>query len=336
METSHPTARALAVLEALQDEPGVSAARLARRLGVTDRAVRRYVALLRDAGIPVESTAGPYGGYRLGRGSRLPPLRLSAAEALGLVMATLESRPGVLDRPDDPVGSAIARIVRVLPASLADSVGALRQVTTDTAAVDGRTPDPETTAALVGAVEARRRVRFTYRTSRERTMDVDPWAVVVWRGRWYLLGWSRTAGARRVLRVDRVADVVVLDDQVTVPEGLDPIATVEEHMSTGWRFRVEVLVEAPPDAVARWLPRNLGRLEPAGEGRTRLLGSTDEPEWYAWKLSGIAARFHVVAPDELRDAVRALGANLVRAASSDEVADRAPVTSPTADGVDPS
>jgi predicted DNA-binding transcriptional regulator YafY len=57
---------------------------------VTERAVRRYVAILREAGIPVESTRGPYGGYRVGRGIRVPPLVFSAAEALGLVMAVLD------------------------------------------------------------------------------------------------------------------------------------------------------------------------------------------------------------------------------------------------------
>ncbi|WP_346035075.1 helix-turn-helix transcriptional regulator [Brevibacterium picturae] len=75
-----PTARALQVIELLQDWPGISADRLAAQLNVTERAARRYVAILRDADIPVESTRGPYGGYRLGRGTRLPPLLFSSAE----------------------------------------------------------------------------------------------------------------------------------------------------------------------------------------------------------------------------------------------------------------
>src|SRR4051794_9580411 len=111
MDVTSPVARALISLEALQESPGVSAERLAMRLGVTERAVRRYVRVLREAGIPIESTTGRYGGYRLGRGTRLPPLTLSAAEALGLVMAVLEGRPGAADA-SDPVGSAIGKITR--------------------------------------------------------------------------------------------------------------------------------------------------------------------------------------------------------------------------------
>jgi predicted DNA-binding transcriptional regulator YafY len=57
-----PAGRALRALELLQAQPGITAAELAAHLGVTERAARRYVAILREADIPVESTRGPYGG----------------------------------------------------------------------------------------------------------------------------------------------------------------------------------------------------------------------------------------------------------------------------------
>jgi predicted DNA-binding transcriptional regulator YafY len=41
----------------------------------------------------------PYGGYRIGRGIRLPPLMFSAAEALGLVMAVLDGSYAAVSRP---------------------------------------------------------------------------------------------------------------------------------------------------------------------------------------------------------------------------------------------
>ena len=76
-----PTGRALRALELLQAQPGITGGQLAAQLDVTERAARRYVAILREANIPVESTRGPYGGYRLGRGIRLPPLVFTAAQA---------------------------------------------------------------------------------------------------------------------------------------------------------------------------------------------------------------------------------------------------------------
>ena len=54
-----PTARALRTLEILQTRGAATAEELADSLGVTGRAARRYIAILREAGMPVESTRGP-------------------------------------------------------------------------------------------------------------------------------------------------------------------------------------------------------------------------------------------------------------------------------------
>jgi len=56
-ETS-PTSRALQVLELLQNQPGTTADQLAAELGVTERAARRYVGILREAEIPIISVRG--------------------------------------------------------------------------------------------------------------------------------------------------------------------------------------------------------------------------------------------------------------------------------------
>src|SRR3954468_23116876 len=114
---SSPTSRALLALEALQDSPGITAERLGRRLGVTSRAARRYVEILREADIPVESVRGPEGGYRLGRGVRPPPLRFGPDEALGLVMAALDGQHDAADA-EGPVGRALGKLLAALPRSV--------------------------------------------------------------------------------------------------------------------------------------------------------------------------------------------------------------------------
>ena len=123
-----PTARALLALELVQGTPGITADRLADGLGVSERAARRYVAILRAAGIPIDSTRGPYGGYRVGRGLRLPPLVFTADEALALVMAALDGHHDAAD-PTDIVGSALGKIVRALPAPVAAQAEAVRRST---------------------------------------------------------------------------------------------------------------------------------------------------------------------------------------------------------------
>jgi predicted DNA-binding transcriptional regulator YafY len=321
-----PTARALLTLEIIQNSPGITAHRLGDRLGVTERAARRYVAILREAELPVESVSGPYGGYRVGCGLRLPPLMFTAAEAMGLAMATLEGHRHAAD-PADLVGSALAKIVRVLPSEVAGPVRAFREVTRAPAQRDGdagrgagsgASAGPELTTQLIEACTGARRLRLGYRMGREteRMMDIDPWAVVLRHSRWYLLGWSHTVQARRVLRVDRIARVEVLPDSFTPPPDLDALRTLEEHLSQGWAHPVDVLVDATVDETRRWIPRSLGRLEPDDEGRTRLRATTSEPDWYARQLAAIPAPFRVIASPEIQRAVAALGERLMQASGA--------------------
>jgi predicted DNA-binding transcriptional regulator YafY len=306
-----PTTRALLVLEMLQNSPGIRAAQVADRLGLSDRAVRRYVAVLRATGIPVESTRGRYGGYRIGRGLRVPPLMFTDTEALGLVMAVLEGH-GAAD-PDDPVGSALGKIVRVLPEALARPVDAVRRVTARGWHVG--VPDVDVTASLVQASATRHRVRLRYRleSHHDSEMDVDPWAVVVRHRRWYLLCWSHSRDALRVLRVDRVTSVTSLDETFTPPADLDAVRMLEEHLSQGWRYQVEVEIDATAEDVRNWIPRTLGRLEPLDGARCRLVATTDEPDWYAAQLTALRTSFRMVGSPEVSAAVAALSRRLQEA-----------------------
>ena len=309
-----PTARALLVLELVQGSPGITADRLAGKLGVSERAARRYVGILREAGIPIESVRGPYGGYRLGRGLRLPPLTFSAAEALGLVMAVLDGHHDAGD-PTDPVGSALGKIVRALPEPVAAQAEVVRRTTAPAPDRGAARPDPATTAVLVQACSERRRVRLDYRSEAgsEWVTEVEPWAVVVRHGRWYLLCRSHGTQARRAYRIDRVRAVEVLDDTFTPPADLDPVATLEEHLAVGWEYDVEVVIDAPFEKAARCLPRAVGRLEPVDAGTTRLVGSTSNPVWYAEQLARIPAAYRIVRCPELQEAARAIGRRLLAA-----------------------
>jgi predicted DNA-binding transcriptional regulator YafY len=292
-----------------------SAVRLADKLGVSERAARRYVGILREAGIPIDSVRGPYGGYRVGRGLRLPPLMFSATEALGLVMAVLDGHHDAGD-PTDPVGSALGKIVRALPEPVAAQAEAVRRATApapDRAAVR---PDPATTTTLVQACSNRRRVRVDYRSEAgsEWVVEVDPWAVVVRHGRWYLLCRTHPKGARRAYRVDRVRGVEVLDDTFSPPADLDPVAMLEENLAAGWEYDVEIVVDAPVEVVGRCVPRTLGRLEPLDAETSRLVGSTSNPWWYAEQLAAVPASYRIVGGPELRGAARAVGRRMLAAA----------------------
>ena len=318
-----PTGRALRALELLQAQPGITAAQLAAQLGVTDRAARRYVAILREADIPIESTPGPYGGYRLSRGIRLPPLVFTAAEALGLVMAVLDGSHAAANA-DDPVGAALGKIIRALPENVSRPAATMRQhalAAPDRGAVR---PAGETTSALVAAVATQRQVRIGYRSEagRQWAEEVDPWAVVVRHGRWYLLCHSHRAGAVRAYRIDRIQSAAAGSGQFRTPSDLDYADLLEQHLGAGWEFETKVVFDAPYEETARYVRPPMGRLTRTSNGeRCVLTGTTSNPAMYAGEwLAAIPIQFHVEGGPELRAAVAAVTERLTAALRSAQTA----------------
>lgn len=310
-DDTSPTSRALMALELIQAKPGITADQLGLRLGVSARAARRYVAILREAEVPVESVRGPYGGYRLGRGMRLPPMMFGPDEALGLVMAVLDGHHDVASE-ESPVGAALGKLVRALPAPVAEQVEAVRRSTATAPPLGAARPDLGVTSVLVRCCAERRRVSLDYRSESGRpwSVEMEPWAIVVRHERWYLLGHVPDLDALRALRVDRVREAVMLDQPVAVPEDLDPVRLLEEHLAVGWDFDTEVVIELGRDEAARYLPRVLGELTPIDVGRCRLVGTTSNPTWYAENLARLPCPFVVVGGPELRQSVATLAERL--------------------------
>ena len=167
-ETTSPTARALLVLELLQNAPASPPTGWASGSGSPSAPPAATSAILREAGVPIESTRGPYGGYRVGRGLRLPPLMFTATEALGLVMAVLEGHRQHRGRAPTRSAARSARSSGSCPSRWPRSVEAVRRVRARGPDADA-SPATETTATLVQACADRRRLRFGYRLGRDRS-----------------------------------------------------------------------------------------------------------------------------------------------------------------------
>jgi predicted DNA-binding transcriptional regulator YafY len=313
--SSVPVAHALRVLRLLQARPGIGAAELSERLEVSDRAVRCYVATLRSAGIPIDSTPGRHGGYRIGRSAQPPPLVFESSEVLGLVMAVLDGHHAAAD-PDDPVGSALSKLIASLPAPTAHQAAIVRDHARAAPDRGAARSDPALVAELAHALADHRRVRLDYTTAAGRTIEIlgDPWAVVVRHGRWYLLCHADGPDALRAYRIDRISTLRTLTATVTTtpPMRFDPVASLETHLSIGWEYDTHVDFDAPIADVARWIRPPMGHLERLDGGlQCRLRGTTSNPQMYAseW-LAPIPYPFQVRGGPELVEAVRDLAARL--------------------------
>jgi predicted DNA-binding transcriptional regulator YafY len=303
--------RVLTLLEALQDQPSATGPRLARRLGVDVRTVRRDVASLRDLDIPVEAERGPAGGYRLRPGYRMPPLMLTATEATAVALGLIAARRDGLD-----ADGALAKIRRVLPDQVRLRVEALEQTLGFTGAVhEAMPPKGETLLLLAEAARRGRRVRALYTTAdgTQSERELSPYGVVSHRGRWYVPAHDHGRDAARALRVDRFSTVRIDGAGIPPPPDFDAIDFVSRTLArVPWAHEVEVLLHTAPAAAAERFPPTLAELEPEGEG-TLLRMRADSLDWVAGLLAGAGCGFAIRRPKELRTSVRAL-ADRLRAA----------------------
>jgi len=344
---ARPTARVLAVLELLQAGGTHGVAALAERLAVDERTVRRYIEHLRDLDIPVEGTRGRYGGYRLARHYRMPPLMLTDEEALAVVWALLltrRGRSGTGPASVLAVDSATAKVRRVLPAPLGRRIGAVVETVGFTISEedDYDTVGDSVAAVLLLLAEAardRRPVTFGYtaRQGHATQRSVQPHGVVAHHGWLYLTGFDVKRQAMRTFRLDRIAGVRLLEGTFSVPVDADPVQQVIGPLAPSPQLHdVSVRIRADTAHVRSLVPETLASVTPAASsadeagGWVRVFLRAERLEWVAGTLAMLDSPFVIEYPQELRDVVSTLGQRLITAAGladDDGAAPDKPVTS---------
>ena len=285
---------------------------LAERLGVSDRTLRRDIERLRDLGYPVEATRGFDGGYQLGPGGRLPPLLLSAGEAvaaaIGLRSAASQPFAGIAE---DAI-AALLKITQLLPPRQRSQVEAIAH------AVNGPADDLDavsldTLTSLARSSRDRERLRFGYRTHAGASGDrhVEPHHIVPLARRWYLVAWDLDRADWRTFRLDRITRPQPTGrsfDSRSLPAP-DPATYVTRSIaSIPTSHHVEVVVEAPLESVQAVLGR-WGTATGEGPDTTRIEMDTDALSWPVMFLAALNARVHHAEPAQLRALLGQLAEN---------------------------
>ena len=245
--------RSLNLIPYLRNHPDLTPMEAAEDLGMTpaelkdavDRlfcsGVGRNTEELIDLSFSYRDGIEIYNDQGLTQALRLTP---TEAGALLLTLESLEAMPGLVDV--SAVHSAAAKLRDIMDektAAIYDSLAAT---------------DPEESqvqAALAGAVDNHKQVRFTYwsmSSNRTRERTVHPARIFIVDGEPYLVAWDESAGGEatgehRTFRLDRMKDVEVLDAPATPhlreldfnpdsPFGLDHTLTaeLEIHQEFTW------------------------------------------------------------------------------------------------------
>lgn len=315
----HPTTRVLTVLELLQAHRQMSGPRLAERLEVDVRSVRRYIMMLQDLGIPIEAERGRYGSYRLLRGFKMPPLMFTEEEALALTLGLLAARRLGLSMTAPAIEGALAKIDRVLPEALRVQVQAVQE-TLGLAGSFGRrsvsAPESSVVLTLSSATQQEKRVHMRYQAGRAQATerDVDSYGLVFHAGIWYAVGYCHLRHDLRTFRLDRVLQVDLLEETFTRPAGFNAVEQLRRSIaSRPGNWKVEVLLEMSWEDAERLVPPTVAMVEQVPEGV--LLSCFEEDlDWLAYFLVDLRCPLVVREPIELREALRKVAAGVLRLA----------------------
>jgi predicted DNA-binding transcriptional regulator YafY len=333
LETSARLLRLLSVLQTPRDWTGPQ---LAERLGVTVRTVRNDVERLRTLGYPVEATRGAIGGYRLGAGSALPPLLLDDEEAVAIAVGLRTATSGSVAGVEESSLRALAKLERVLPSRLRRRVGAL-QAFVDTVQPDTRGPvvDAQVLTDLTAACRDREVLRFDYRgrDGAASRRSAEPYRLVNWGRRWYLLAWDLDRGDWRTFRVDRLVPRLPAGPRFA-PRPLpdeDAARYVSQSVSRApWRVPATVLVQTSAAELSERLPSYVGTITAVDEHSCELQTGGATAETLAVYLGLLGADFSVTGPPELVDALRMLSTRFARAVAAKPPDVPSPPTPPSA------
>ncbi len=314
--------RLLTLLSLLQTPREWPSPELARRLAVTTRTVRNDVERLRRLGYPVQASRGAVGGYRLSAGAAMPPLLLDDEEAVAIAVSLRTASGGAVEGVEETALRALTKLQQVLPPRLARRVDAL---SSHTVRVADQRLGPQVDGAILALIAAtardRETMRFSYSDHAGSASErrIEPYRLVNWGRRWYLLAFDLDRTDWRTFRVDRMHEPRSVGHRFTLrPLPTDDVAAyiTSKTRQVQRKVRGRVVVHAPaPDVATRMDGWNEGSVEDLGDGRCLLQLGGRSVEDIAFWLGILDADFEVIDSPELACAVRRVADRYARAAT---------------------
>ena len=308
--------RLLSLIFMLQSRPSWKAGEIAAALKVSERTVHRYIGMLEDMGIPIFSERGPYGGFSLLRGYKLPPLIFTAEEATVLYMGANLVGEVWGQTYDNAVTAVTAKLDNVLPDDLRQEVSRAQQ----SLVVGGLTqrdyqPWESTIHTLRQCIGDAHCARIVYRSvsgQEETERVVEPYALTLQWGWWYLVGLCRLRDAMRTFRVDRIQHVIPLEEGFDRPRDF----SLQEYLERTLRYE-------PAHMVAVHLGANVA--ESVRERQQHWVEITDHADgsitarfgvadlaWVTGWVLGFGSAARVLEPQELVTRVQAAAEGALR------------------------
>lgn len=313
LETSARLLRLLGLLQTPRDWTG---AELGQRLDVDVRTVRRDIQKLRDLGYPVHATAGA-AGYRLGAGTKLPPLLLDEEEAVAVAIGLRTAASGTVTGIEETSLRALAKLEQVLPSRVRHRVSLLHSATVTVPAA-GPTVDPDVLTVLAAVCRDHQRLRFDYRShdGTDSVRDTEPHRLIHTGRRWYLVGWDTDRRDWRTYRIDRIRPRTPTGPRFTPRPAPDvDLARYLTHgvSTAAYRYQARITLFVSAETAADRIPPTVGVIEVVDPHTCLLHTGSNSLDEIAVYVASFDFRFQVHGPPELVTHVRDLATRLTDA-----------------------
>lgn len=209
----------LAVLWMLGSGEKVTAKQISEKLEMNIRTVYRYIDTLSTSGVPIISDTGHNGGYTLLKNFIEAPLFFDPEEQTSLVHAAVFAEEAGY-YGGEALNRAISKLSnysnQVQETKLNQQLASLEVINR----VRLHTMEPYL-KDLEQAIADGYSVKILYHKSGEDQSKyrlVDPYKIIYWNNRWYIIGFCRLRNNIRSFRVDRIESLVITENRFNHPE----------------------------------------------------------------------------------------------------------------------
>jgi predicted DNA-binding transcriptional regulator YafY len=304
---SSPATRLITLIMLLQRHPNQKAADLARELGISVRTLHRYFGMLDEMGVPVFAERGPYGGFSLVRGYKMPTLALTPEEAVAVTLGTSLVTEMWGQLYQEAAVGALAKLDRVLPEEQRNEAAWARRsmvaMGLHNASLDAQLPLLE---KLRRAIRELRMVEMVYTSASHPEAGIrrlDPYVLAIRWGWWYVAGFCHTHCEIRTFRVDRIHDLVLLGNTFQIPVNFNAY----EFLARDFQGQPQVHAKlrfAPEAAHAALLNQSYwDTLDEQVDGSVIVSTSAPDMNWAVSSVLIYGSIVTVLEPPELRDLV---------------------------------
>ncbi|TXK85296.1 YafY family protein [Paenibacillus sp. N3.4] len=251
----------LSILWLLKSQKRVTAKQLADKLEINIRTVYRYIDALCASGVPIISDSGHHGGYSLLGEFRDSPLVFDQEEQKALIQAAVFAHEAGY-----PFGEKLSQAIAKL--KVYTNQDQLDYIQLHEKGLDVISPQADASqVGLLQALEVAVAQSYTHNIDYQKgygthtqARSLDPYGLVNWKSKWYVVGYCHLRQEVRSFRVDRIRTLTATEKRFERPvdfsarkfllSGLLPSAAEQDKLIS---VRITGKEQALDDLCGHWV-----------------------------------------------------------------------------------